>query len=208
MNIVSPLSVTDRFSQVIEALHALVAAQFRGPALSVAMIQLICGHLRRVERRVLALVAAIRAGTLRVGHARGGRRGPRDAPAEVRPGPKLPRGYAWLVKAVPYKAAALGGWLRVLLQDPEMVALIASTPRLGEMLRPLCRMLAVEVSLATPFVVTGVVLAANETGIGTVDDVAGQRGGAPVRAGNFRAIAQAVAGPQPAPLVDFRFFRA
>ncbi len=165
MNIAFPLSLTDRFSQVIDALHALVAAQFRGPALSVAMIGLICGHLRRVERRVLALVARVRAGDLRVWHGRGGRPGPRETAASV--GPRLPRGYAWLCKAVPNKAAALGGWLRVLLEDPEMVALIAATPRMGQLLRPLCRMLAVDAALAMPSPADAVTV--------TVDDGVGAR---------------------------------
>ncbi len=148
MSTSTPVSATSRFSLVIDALHSVVAAQFRSATMTVAMIVLICGHLRRVERRVLALVAAIRAGTLRVGHGCGGRRGPRGAAAAA--GPTLPRGYAWLVVAVPYKVAALAGQLRVVLQDPEMVALIAASPRLVLLLRPLCRMLALEMNVLTP----------------------------------------------------------
>lgn len=49
---------------------------------------------------------------------------------------------------VPYKAAALGNQLEFLLGDPEMVALLAASPRLGKTLRPLCRMLGFEVALA------------------------------------------------------------
>ncbi len=191
MTIAQPLSLTGRFSQVIDALHALVAAQYRGPVLSVAMIVLICGHLRRIERRVLALMADIRAGTLRVGHGRGGRSGPRETATAAPTGPKLPQGYAWLVRAVPNKAAALGGWLRVLLEDPEMVALLAATPRLGRMLHPLCRMLAVETSLVTP-----------APAIAVVGEPRAARGGDCVTPS-----APAPAGMGPMPYWNLRFFR-
>ncbi len=141
----------DRFSLVLQALCAVVAARSAGNALPTALIRLIWNHLRRIERRVLALVAAIQSGRLRVGHGHGGRPGMRRAASAQ--GLVFPRGYAWLCRLVPYKAAALSGQLRVALEDPEMVALIAATPRMAKLLRPLCRMLGMDTGFLTPVAV-------------------------------------------------------
>jgi hypothetical protein len=54
----------------------------------------------------------------------------------------LPRRFGWLVQQVP-QAAPFGSQLQHLLTDPEMAAVLANTPRLGRVLRPLCHMLGV-----------------------------------------------------------------
>ena len=48
----------------------------------------------------------------------------------------------WL-RAVSIDTAAAGSQLQYLLNDPEMAALLAATPALGRLLRPVCRMLGV-----------------------------------------------------------------
>jgi hypothetical protein len=56
---------------------------------------------------------------------------------------RLPDGFAWLVRLAP-EAACFGGQLRHLLSDPEITALLSAAPAMGRVLRPLCRMLGVE----------------------------------------------------------------
>ncbi|MGC8527546.1 hypothetical protein [Acidiphilium sp.] len=55
----------------------------------------------------------------------------------------LPRRTAWLLAPVP-EAVAAAGQLRALLADPELQRRIGEEPRLGRILRPLCRCLGVK----------------------------------------------------------------
>ena len=55
----------------------------------------------------------------------------------------LPRRAAWLLAPVP-EAVAAAGQLRALLADPELQRRIGDEPRLGRILRPLCRCLGVK----------------------------------------------------------------
>jgi hypothetical protein len=55
----------------------------------------------------------------------------------------LPRRTAWLLAPVP-EAIAAAGQLRALLADPELQRRIGEEPRLGRILRPLCRCLGVK----------------------------------------------------------------
>ncbi|WP_236656407.1 hypothetical protein [Acidiphilium sp. C61] len=57
--------------------------------------------------------------------------------------PILPRRPAWLLAPVP-EAAAAAGLLRALLADPALQRRIGEEPRLGRILRPLCRSLGLK----------------------------------------------------------------
>jgi hypothetical protein len=63
---------------------------------------------------------------------------------------------------VPYEAAGFAENLRRVLAEPEMVALLSATPRMGALLRPLCLMLGIEAALVSP------VVAAVEPGVAAV----------------------------------------
>ena len=137
-----PSSATNRFARLIEALCESVAAS-HSRGLAGPVIVLIWGRLRRMAARFAA--AAIPAAP------RASRPVP-SRPAQSRPAlsrrgadarPRLPGGFGWLIRLSP-AAACHGGQLQRLLADPEMAALLAATPRMGRLLRPLCRMLAVE----------------------------------------------------------------
>jgi len=67
----------------------------------------------------------------------------RSVPVRVRV--RLPGGRGWLVKALGWEAAGYGSQLQTLLAEPEMVALLAALPAVGRVLRPLGRMLGVQV---------------------------------------------------------------
>jgi len=61
-----------------------------------------------------------------------------------------PRRFGWLVRLASYHAAGYGCQLREILGQPEMVALLVAAPQAARILRPVCRMLAVETSLLRP----------------------------------------------------------
>ena len=111
------------------------------------LIHLIWTRVRRLGARFAALAARVRAGALRSlapARRRAASRPASPAPASPPPPPRLPNGFAWLVRLVGREAAGCGGQLQLLLTDPEFATLIAATPQMGRVLRPLCRMLGVE----------------------------------------------------------------
>jgi hypothetical protein len=61
-----------------------------------------------------------------------------------------PRRFGWLVIAASYQAAGFGSQLRAALETPEMVALLTAVPQAARVLRPLCRMLAIEGAVLRP----------------------------------------------------------
>ena len=73
-----------------------------------------------------------------------------DGRRRASPGWVWPGRFGWLVRAAAHHAAVYGGQLRVILEEPDMVALLRASPQAGRILRPLCRMLAVETSLLRP----------------------------------------------------------
>ncbi len=143
-------SLTDRISLSLRGLRAAVAERMAGNAVAVALITLIYFKLQRIEDRVLWLIAAAREGRLRGGWACPGRAPAVRVKVSAPPVLSLPRGFAWLVRLVPYKAAGYGSQLRHLFGDAEMVALLAASPQLRKALRPLCRMLGIEPALLVP----------------------------------------------------------
>jgi len=68
----------------------------------------------------------------------------------------LPRRFGWLVRAASYHAAGYGSQLQTVLGQPEMVALLMAAPQAERILRPVCRMLAVDCALLRPGVVAAV----------------------------------------------------
>jgi hypothetical protein len=128
-----PSTPADRFAGIIDALCRAVAARVGWGGLTGPLVILIWSRLRRMAVRFARLAhprsAAARATT---------RRTPASRPAP----PRLSRAFAWLVQRVP-QAAAHGSQLQQLLADPAMAALLAQTPQVGRILRPLCRLLGV-----------------------------------------------------------------
>jgi hypothetical protein len=104
----------------------------------------ICGQMERLSQRFQAgrlwRVAARAAVAERVSDGV-----PRAVAARV-----WPWRFGWLVRAAAYRAAVYGIQLRVILEQPEMVALLRASPQAVRILRPVCRMLAVETSLLRP----------------------------------------------------------
>jgi hypothetical protein len=71
-----------------------------------------------------------------------------------------PGRFGWLVRAAAWHAAGYGCQLRAVLGQPEMVALLIAAPQAARILRPVCRMLAIETSVLRPRVAGDVEVAA------------------------------------------------
>jgi hypothetical protein len=131
--VTAALSAPERLARIIDGLCAAVAAHGVRGRMTVALLLLLWGRLRRSAARVRRLAERIAAGKLATS----------SRPAAPRPNrpppPRLPRGYAWLVRIVP-TTAAFGSQLQHLLTDPEMAAIAELAP-MRRLLRPLCQML-------------------------------------------------------------------
>jgi len=152
MNAPAPPSPTQRFALAIAGLYAAVAARIgqkpeMGPLMTGPLIILICARLRRLGARFQALAQKIQAGTLRAWPARIRPPRPRRPPPALR----LPEHrFGWLIALVPWHAACWAEGLRRAMTDPEVAAMIAATPRMARVLRPLCRMLAITPDFLPP----------------------------------------------------------
>ena len=93
-------------------------------------------YLQRTTRKLAALHAQFAAGTLAPRKDRAPRRAAEPAESTSR-GEKLPSGPV----LARFGAGYLGAWLLVLVDDPEMQALLAASPQAGRLLRPLWRRL-------------------------------------------------------------------
>ncbi len=137
-------------SAVIRGLRGAVGGWGVRGLLATALVLLLYRRLGQIGLRMERLVARFQAGRLRVP----GVRTVVDAPvvrAKREGGVRIwPHAFGWLVRAAAWEAAGFGSQLRAVLEQPEMVALLTAAPQAARVLRPLCRMLAVETSLLRP----------------------------------------------------------
>jgi len=103
---------------------------------------LLYGRIGAIAGRIERLLSRFRAGRLWRVLDRTRRSGPCGRKAGR--GPALSRKFGWLVQAGGHQAASFGTQLNAMLNEPEMIALLADSPQAGRVLRPLCRALAVE----------------------------------------------------------------
>ena len=144
--VVSP-SPIERFAIVIGALRQAVAAWGGRGVLQRVVVFLLYRRLAEICGRFERLAVRFASGRVLRREVGAGR------VAVVRRGScerVLPVRFGWLVRVAGFEAAGFGSQLRAVLAEPEMVALLASVPQAARLLRPLCRMLAVEVSVLRP----------------------------------------------------------
>jgi hypothetical protein len=139
-------------SAVIRALRGAVGGWGGRGLLSQVLVMLlyrrlggICGQMERLSQRFQA-GRLWRVAARAVGTGRNAADGRERAVGSVR----WPGRFGWLVRAASYQAAGYGCQLRTILGQPEMVALLLAAPQAARILRPVCRMLAVETSLLRP----------------------------------------------------------
>jgi hypothetical protein len=123
-----------------------------------ALVHLVHRRLGEILRRIEGMVARFQAGQLRpVGVRAAGEPGlgisggaRRAAGVRLWPGRS-----GWLVRAAAWEAAGFGSQLRAVLETPEMVAFLTACPQAVRVLRPVCRMLAIETQVLRPGVALG-----------------------------------------------------
>ncbi len=165
MTLSLPLSAPARFAMVIDGLKQAVAAASADYPWTGPMVLYVWNRLHRINQIFQTLAALIVAGKLPPQRLCRPRPHRVQSAVPMLPDPATPKPsqvwkvfpcrFAWLCGAVPslprrFGAAQFGGQLRHLLGDPEMIALIAASPRMRRTLRPLLWMLGIEASLIRP----------------------------------------------------------
>jgi hypothetical protein len=181
-------TIEQAFSAIIAALSRFVGSRREARTkwgdpiapLPTPLIVAVYARLININRRFQALMVQIRNGTLRGPRARRpeeaarrkvlrAERAAMDPPPPRKPphrelplayGPMapLPRDFGYVLRLVPWHAAPLANEMRILLEKPEMAEIIAATPRLQRVLRPLCHMLGIKTPvIETPVIETGVI---------------------------------------------------
>ena len=137
-------------SVVIRALRGEVGGWTVRKLLSDVLALLLYRRLGEILGKIERLATRFQAGLLRLHGPRTGAvvRGAAKKGARIWPGR-----FAWLVRVAGYQAAGYGCQLRHILEQPEMVELLKASPQAARILRPVCRMLAIETSLLRPGVV-------------------------------------------------------
>ncbi|MDR3523782.1 MAG: hypothetical protein P4L66_06725 [Acetobacteraceae bacterium] len=145
----TPLSSYQSLSAVLRALRGEVGGWEVRRLFNHVLALLLYRRLGEICGQIERLAARFQTGRLLRRPSRAVSGGPRRAG-----GARLwPRRFGWLVKAAAYQAAGYGSQLREILQQPQMVDLLQATPQAARILRPVCRMLAVENALLQPGVV-------------------------------------------------------
>jgi len=144
------LDIAARIVLMIRTMHTLVFTRRLG--LTPELKMLICNRLCRIANRFEAAVARMRAGKKmrrspsreRTGDGGGGQPGP-EPPKPRTPPPRTALSQRdWLRRAVGVFFNSQAGCLRDLLENPELLALIAADVRIGRELRPLYRALGID----------------------------------------------------------------
>jgi len=137
-------------SAVLRALRGEVGGWHLRGLLSHAVMMLLYRRIGEICGKIERLAVRVQAGLLRRREpgVKAGVRSVAKTGARIWPGR-----FAWLVRVAGYQAAGYGCQLRHILEQPEMVALLQATPQAARILRPVCRMLAIETALLRPGVV-------------------------------------------------------
>jgi len=150
MNSSTPSSPYLDLSVLLRAMRGEVGGWTVRGLLSQLLALLLFQRLDEICGKIERLAARFQAGRLwqRKPQTRAGARNAGKTGARIWPGR-----FAWLVRAAGHQAAGYGCQLRHVLEQPEMVELLKAAPQAARILRPVCRMLAIETSLLRPGVV-------------------------------------------------------
>jgi hypothetical protein len=173
-------TIEQAFSAIIDALGRFVGSRRETRTkwgtpiepLPTPLIVAVYARLLNINRRFQAIMEQIRNGTLAGPRVRkpeeAARRKARRAelaamapppprkpphrelPLAYGPMAPLPRDFGYVLRLVPWHAKPLADQMRILLARPEMAEIIAATPRLQRVLRPMCHMLGIDTEGLVP----------------------------------------------------------
>ena len=138
----------DRFEFLIDYLCELVAAVGARHKLTVSVIELIRTRIWRLGVRFARLAEQIRTGTLAAMAPVRSRSALRPPEGSSRAPSVLPQQRGWLLRWIPEVELSAVNQMEWMLALPDMKELIAATPQMGRILRPLCVMLGVSLPAA------------------------------------------------------------
>ena len=206
----APTSLSHHLAIIVGAMRGALAARCAKDRAAAPLILLAWTRLGRLAARFERLMAKVRAGRLPA--APFVRRRVAAVPGVFRPPGlpqplQLPRGFGWLLRLV-RETAAYSGQVETLLADPEMAALLATSPQARRILRPLCHMLAIRPGpalsiprrrkpLAAPAAATAATPDSSRTVAPSATPPDRPRRAAGVRAAVFAAEADPLADPPP-----------
>ena len=132
---------------MLRALRGEVGGWHLRGLLSHAVMMLLYRRIGEICGKIERLAVRVQAGLLRRREpgVKAGVRSVAKTGARIWPGR-----FAWLVRVAGYQAAGYGCQLRHILEQPEMVELLKASPQAARILRPVCRMLAIENSVLRP----------------------------------------------------------
>jgi hypothetical protein len=119
-------------------------------------------RFQKINNRFQKLVALIRADKLPPERVRTAEEAARRAQRRVEraacdppppgapPRTRLPRKFGWVLSLVPCEGGNLASQMGRLLTQPEIAEMIAATPRMARLLKPLCHMLGIEQATLIP----------------------------------------------------------
>ncbi len=131
MSILDFTSLAGRFAQIIDDLCHTVPKFIARDRTAGPLIILIFNHLRRLGRQFAGLATRVQTGTLPAPRRRST---VRRAGLTRAPGP-LPTGFAWLGNLMPETRVYGCRLQQLVLNDPEMAALIAACPQAARIVR-------------------------------------------------------------------------
>ncbi len=141
-NNASAPALADRLSAILLMLRQILGAQARTLRLNPSLQWTVWNRLLFLARRFGALAAnPPKPRPIRT-------RKPKPTPETPAPKSELSHHKGWLMLLLPgYQAAGARSQLIHLLDDPDLVSLLAENPSLGRVLRPLCHMLRISLPL-------------------------------------------------------------
>jgi hypothetical protein len=141
-----PTTLNGKFAAITNRLNAtLLGCAMPGGFLTHAMWSILNGWIFKHILRIRLLIAALQAGTVRTRTCPAPGLTRQAAADRARAAWTLPRRFAWLLTMMDSQRHLMPhGQMQHLLADPEMLALLAASPRLVRTMRPFCRALGVE----------------------------------------------------------------
>ena len=140
--------IAARVALILRGLATLVAARpFRRPNF-VPQINSLWSLLMRAAGRIELLMANLAAGRLRKSGPRANPNPSPDPtprpPCTTPPPHRLPSEKAWLLRELLHEAAYFRAHLETLFAEPGIADLLATAPQAARILRPICRMLGLD----------------------------------------------------------------
>ena len=141
----NPIALTPAafLSGIVEGLCTTIGPYTVNNPVFARLLGLVWTYLRRATRRFDRLYDLWKAGRL-----------PKPRPALPNRAPcparrSMPRGRAWLIRLA-QRTAQYTGHVQILVNDPEIAAMLAEVPQAGRILRPICQMLGIAMPPAPP----------------------------------------------------------